>query len=125
MSGLGRSQRARRTLITLGRTLSDIPAEVPNAIESVESERCGQNDLGRILDRLRKSRDYLQYMHRIESSRSSKIGQKISIHYCRGLGVLGQGERSILTNTETDASETIGDGGDPCQLRLVDSEVGG
>lgn len=59
---------------------------MPDTVESVESERCSQNDFGRILDRLRKSGDCLQHMRGVESSRSGKIGQKIAVHHCRELG---------------------------------------
>jgi len=80
---------------------------MPDAIESMESERCGQDDLGGILDRLRNSRDDLQDVCRVESSRSGKICQEVAVHQ----------------NTEADTSESIGDGGEPCQLGLVDGEV--
>jgi len=82
---------------------------MPDAIESVESERCSQDDLCGILDCLRKSRDDLQDMRRVESSRSGKICQKVTVHQ----------------NTKADTSDSIGDGREPCQLGLVDGEVRG
>ena len=64
-----------------GHTLSNIPTEVPDTIETMEGERCSQNDLGSILHRFRKSRDDLQYMGRIKSSRRGKIGQEVAVHH--------------------------------------------
>ena len=43
----------------LKHTLSDVPPEMPDAVEGVESERRSQYYLGGIFDRFRKSRDYL------------------------------------------------------------------
>jgi len=54
---------------------------MPDAIESVESERCRQYDLGGILDRVRESRDDLQHMDRVESSRSGKVCQEVAVHH--------------------------------------------
>jgi len=70
-------------------TLSDIPTEVPNTIESVESERCSQNDLGGILGCFGKPRDELQYVDGVKGSRSSKIGQEVAVHYCHWSGAEG------------------------------------
>ena len=96
---------------------------MPDTIESVESEGCRQHDLGGILDCLRKSGDDLQYMGRVESSGSSKVCQKVAVHHCDELGTEDGGSRIVLTNTEANTSDSIGDRGEPCQLGLIDGEV--
>ena len=107
----------------MGHTLSNIPPEMPDAIESMESERRRQDDLGGILDCLRESRDDPQNMCRVESSRSGKVGQEVTVHHCNRLGAEDRGRCFAHTNTEANASKSIGNGGEPCQLGLVDSEV--
>ena len=87
---------------------------MPDAIESVESKRCRQDDLSGILDCIRESRDDLQDMGRVKSSRSGKVCQEVAVHHCNELGVEGRGRRVVLTNTEANASDSIGDGGEPC-----------
>ena len=87
---------------------------MPDAIESVESKRCRQDDLGGILDRVRESRDNLQHMDRVESSWSGKVCQEVAVHHCNRLGAENRGRRVLLTNTKANASESIGDGGEPC-----------
>jgi len=98
---------------------------MPDAIESVESEGRGQDDLGGILDCLRKPRNDLQHMRRVEGPRSDKVCQEVAVHHYNRLGAEGQGGRGVLTNTEADTSKSIGNRGDPCQLGLVDGEMGG
>lgn len=87
---------------------------MPDAIESVESERCCQNDLSRILDCIRESRDDLQDMGRVKSSRSGKVCQEVAVHHYNELRAESRDRRVVLTNTEADTSDSIGDGGEPC-----------
>jgi len=58
---------------------------MPDAVQSVESERRRQYDLGGILDCLGKSRDDPQYMCGVESSRGGKVCQEVAVHHCNGL----------------------------------------
>lgn len=96
---------------------------MPYAIETVESEGGGKNDLGRVLDRLGESRDGLQHMRGVESSRGSKVCEEVAVHHCNGLGTKDKGRRSVLTNAEANASESVSDGREPCQLGLVDGKM--
>jgi len=82
---------------------------MPDAIQSMESERRSQYDLGGIHNRFRKPRDDFQHMRRVESSWSSKVCQEVAVHQ----------------NTEADTSDSVGDRGEPCQLGLIDGKVGG
>lgn len=87
---------------------------MPNAIESMEGKRCRQDDFGGILDRVRESRDDLQHMDRVESSRSGKVCQEVAVHHWNESGAENRDRHVLLTNTKANASESIGDGGEPC-----------
>jgi hypothetical protein len=76
---------ARDVWNALKRTLPSIPPEMPDAIESMESERRCQNDLGGVLERFRESRYDIQYMYRVESSRSGEVCQEVAVHHCNRL----------------------------------------
>lgn len=81
VSGLGQVSHWVKRLEYSRHTLSDIPSEMPDPIEGVESERRRQDGLGGVLDCLRKSGNSLQHMHRVESSRSGEVCQEVAIHH--------------------------------------------
>ena len=92
-------------------------------IESVKGERRRQYGLGGVLDCLREPGNSLQHMRRVESPRSGEVCQEVAVHHCSMLGAKDRDRRAVLTNAETNAGESVSNGRDPCQLRLVDGKV--
>lgn len=92
----------------------------------MERERRSENSLPRVLDDIGKPSDDLDNVGRRESLRSDEICKRIAVEHYKLAALVGmpRDQTATLTDTKASASNTVGDGTQPCQLWLVDGEVG-
>ena len=109
-------------------TFGHIPTQVPETIQRVEGERRCQDRLAGVFYDVRHASHKLDHVRGRKGLRGNEVCNEVGVHHCGKTGLIRhyrEKERHLrLTSTKSGARDTVCDGSEPCQLRLVDGEVG-
>ncbi len=100
-------------------------------VDRVEREWCGEDRLACVLDALREARDDFDDSCAVERRRRDEVRDREAVQDCRTQRSAQRHARrnmqkaeELRTDAEAGAGHTVSNRCDPCELRLVDCEVG-